>query len=560
MRKVDLHVHSTCSDGSLSPSELVDLGIQKGLAAFALTDHDTIRGISEAKAYAAWLAEKGEAVPKIISGIEISTTTTIDGRDHEIHILGLAINEEDKNFQDKLAQLIDSREVRNQRMCELLTQGGFPINYEELKCTYTDCVITRAQFAQHMVTKGLVSSYKEAFERYIGNDCPYYVMRDRLTAAQAIELILEADGIPVLAHPFLYHLEENQVEKLVSTLADAGLLGIETIYSTHTLYQEQTARKLAARYSLMISGGSDFHGTLKPTIDLGSGKGHLSVPESVWLAMEDVKLHKVLFTDLDGTLFQTGSKISPALREGLEQTAKAGHRIVLSSGRILQSVLDAREELGIAFPNMYIIANNGALAYDCTTGTKLSGCDMRLSREDIRHMVEEADRFGLHIQGYTDDAIVCREWDDELRYYTGQLEMNVRFVPDIAEELKEGSYKLLLLHLTDRSRLEAFRKQLLPYCGDRIQLLFSNDKYLEVLPGKAGKGNALTFLQKYLHMPHSHTVAVGDEENDISMIQAAHMGVAMANAPQVVKEHANWVTTGDNNHDGVLDVLKRWFL
>jgi Cof subfamily protein (haloacid dehalogenase superfamily) len=209
---------------------------------------------------------------------------------------------------------------------------------------------------------------------------------------------------------------------------------------------------------------------------------------------------------------------------------------------------------------MYVVANNGALAYDCNKGMKLSGCDIKLEQKDIRHIVGEADRFGLHIQGYTDSAIVCRKWDEELRFYTGFQVLDVQLVEDIADFLAEGSYKLLLLHLTDRSRLEAFRDHMLTFCGDRIHLIFSNDKYLEVLPGAAGKGNALTFMQRYLHMPHSHTVAVGDEENDISMIQAASVGVAMANAPEVVKQSADWVTTRDNNHDGVLEVLERWFL
>jgi Cof subfamily protein (haloacid dehalogenase superfamily) len=544
----------------MSPRELVEYGIKKGLAAFALTDHDTVLGVSEAMAFARECRERGEAAPEVVPGIEFSTAYQVDGREVDIHILGLCIEYGAEGFSESLGELIDCRTDRNRRMCQVLTEAGFPIVYEELAAAYSDCVITRVHFARYMLEKGYVGSLKEAFERYIGDDCPYYVPRRKVSCAQAINLILAADGIPVLAHPFLYHLEMDQIDALVAELSGEGLLGIEGIYSTHSLYQEQAVRKLASKYSLLLSGGSDFHGSAKPTIDLGSGKGHLVVPEEIWDRIRDVKEHRVLFTDLDGTLLQRGSRISDELREGLRKAALAGQRIVLSSGRILQSVLDVREEQGIAFPRMCVVANNGALAYDCDKGVKLSGCDMRLSQEDIRYIIKEADRFGLHIQGYTDSEIVCREWDDELRYYTGKLEMNVHLVEDIADFLSEGSYKLMVLHLTDRSRLEAFREYLLPYCGDRIQLLFSNDRYLEVLPGAAGKGNALNFMQRYLHMPHSHTVAVGDEENDISMIEGASLGVAMANAPKMVKQSADWVTTRDNNHNGVLEVLERWFI
>jgi Cof subfamily protein (haloacid dehalogenase superfamily) len=534
--------------------------MEKGLASFALTDHDTVLGVAEAIAYAKELRERGAAAPEVVPGIEFSTAYTIGGKVHDIHILGLAIDYQAVDFDDKLSEVLDSRTARNKRMCQKLTEAGMPVVYEELEAGYSDCVITRVHFARYMIEKGYVSSIREAFERYIGDGCQCYLPRKKVSSAQAIDMILEADGIPVLAHPFLYHLEMDQIDTLVADLTNEGLLGIEGIYSTHTLYQEQVVRKLAGKYSLLLSGGSDFHGSAKPMIDMGSGKGHLVVPEDIWLRIRDVKQHKVLFTDLDGTLLRTGSTISDDLRDGLQKVAMAGHRIVLSSGRMLRSVLNVRDSLGIAFPNMYVVANNGALAYDCDKGMKLSGCDIKLGQEDIRHIVGEADRFGLHIQGYTDTAIVCRKWDDELRYYTGFQALDVQLVEDIADFLAEGSYKLLLLHLTDRSRLEAFRDHILTFCGDRIQLVFSNDKYLEVLPGEAGKGNALAFMQRYLHMPHSHTVAVGDEENDISMIQKASVGVAMVNAPEVVKQSADWITTRDNNHDGMLEVLERWFI
>ena len=275
MFPIDLHVHSSCSDGTLSPTELVDYAMEKGLAAFALTDHDTVDGLEEAIEYAAGL--RSHVVPEVIPGIELSSE--YQGRD--IHVVGLYIDYRDKAFRGKLREFVDSRTARNQKMCSLLQQAGVPVTYEELIKAYPDSVITRAHYARFMLEKGYVKSMQEAFDRYVGDHAPCFIPREKITPAQAVQLILRAGGVPVLAHPILYHMSEEHLDKLVKELKEAGLMGIEAIYSTYTAADERRIRALAAKYELLISGGSDFHGANKPGLDLGAGYGKLFVPQTL---------------------------------------------------------------------------------------------------------------------------------------------------------------------------------------------------------------------------------------------------------------------------------------
>ena len=273
MKAVDLHTHSTKSDGSYSPSELVDYAAQKGLAAIALTDHDTTAGLDEAILHAAENAPELEVVP----GIEFSTE--YEGRD--IHIVGLYIDYHSTVFEKEIQEFIDSRIQRNIRMCEKLTQTGIPVTYEQLQLEFVGAVITRAHYAKHLLSGGYVKSIKEGFERYIGDRAPCFVPREKVTPGQAVRLILKAGGIPILAHPILYRMSDARLRKLVEEIKESGLIGIEAIYSTYAASEERDIRRIAADYNLCISGGSDFHGTNKPGLDLGTGYGHLFVPEEV---------------------------------------------------------------------------------------------------------------------------------------------------------------------------------------------------------------------------------------------------------------------------------------
>lgn len=313
---VDLHVHSTCSDGTFTPEELVDYAIKKGLTAFALTDHDTVSGLDRAIHYAESLCQAeasssvtastgspsvpsegtsvskysnaafsdtdsfsnhGVQIPQVIPGIELSTE--YQGRD--IHMVGLFIDYHQPDFAHYLEDFIHSRENRNKKMCALLREHGIDITYEALLAEFPGAVITRAHFARFLLSHGYIQSLKEAFDRYVGDRCPCFVPREKVTPAQAVELILGAGGIPVLAHPILYHMSDDRLEALVAELKSIGLVGIEAIYSTYNTAEERQIRGLASKYGLKISGGSDFHGANKPKIDLGTGWGKLCVPDEV---------------------------------------------------------------------------------------------------------------------------------------------------------------------------------------------------------------------------------------------------------------------------------------
>ena len=282
MRGIDLHTHSKCSDGTYSIKELMDYAHEKNLAAIALTDHDTVDGLDEASSYVKENYPDMEFVP----GIEFSTVE--EGKD--VHIVGLYIDHHNEEFKKKLGQFIDSRTVRNKKMCRKLSEeAGIPISYEELTGSFPGAVLTRAHYAKFMVDRGYAKSRNEVFDKYIGDNCPYYVEREKISPEEAISYVLEAGGVPVLAHPILYHLSDRKLDALVARLKNAGLKGIEAIYSTYSPSEERRIKELAAKYDLLISGGSDFHGANKPKIDLGIGMGKLFVPEDLLIPIKKAR-------------------------------------------------------------------------------------------------------------------------------------------------------------------------------------------------------------------------------------------------------------------------------
>lgn len=277
IRTVDLHVHSDKSDGSFTPSQLVDMAADKGLCAFALTDHDTTAGVKEA--VAAGLQKGIEVIP----GIEFSTE--YHGKD--IHIVGLFIDEDAPVFQAHLDKFVHARVGRNRKMCEKLRADGIDISYEKLLEAFPGSVITRGHYSRYLLDHGYVKSLPEAFDRYLGDHTKYFVPREKISPADAVRLILKVKGIPVLAHPMLYHMGRDALNQLIVTLKEAGLVGIEAIYSTHSAGEERQVRQLAAKYGLLISGGSDFHGKSKPNLEMGTGYGRLFIPEDVLTAIRE---------------------------------------------------------------------------------------------------------------------------------------------------------------------------------------------------------------------------------------------------------------------------------
>ena len=279
MRAIDLHTHTCKSDGSYTPTELVDYAIEKNLAAVAITDHDSIEGLDEAVAHAATLKERGLPSVEVIPGIEFSTKY----EKQDVHIVGLYISYDGQAFQDALGGFVDSRINRNRKMCANLQGAGIDITYEKLLAMYPDAVITRAHYASYLLENGYVKSRQDAFARYLGDHTKYFVPREKVTPAQAVELIVKAGGVPILAHPPLYHMGNDRLDALVSFLKADGLMGIEVFYSTYSNQDVRDMQRLADKYELLVSGGSDFHGANKPGLDLGCGYGRLFVPEeALW--------------------------------------------------------------------------------------------------------------------------------------------------------------------------------------------------------------------------------------------------------------------------------------
>ena len=271
MDRIDLHTHSTASDGSMTPSELVRHAASCGLRAVALTDHDTTVGLSEAQ------QEANEAGIELVHGVELATWQDKT----ELHIVGLDINERDPQFQDAMALMQQIREDRNNQMIARMQAAGVDITPEKLHAKEGTGVLTRANFAGYLLSVGFVKSIKEAFDRYLGDGKPFYIPRTKTSPKDAIELIKQAGGIPVLAHPMLYKLGKNTLEKYVKMMTDWGLEAMEVYYSTNTPSDDLYLRHLANHYHLKYSGGSDFHGTYKPHIQIGTGKGRLVVPYDI---------------------------------------------------------------------------------------------------------------------------------------------------------------------------------------------------------------------------------------------------------------------------------------
>lgn len=271
MPYIDLHTHTTASDGTFTPSALVDYAISKNLAAIAITDHDTVDGLAPAKNHLGLNTSL-----EIISGIEFSTNAPYLKSD--IHILGLYIDETDPHFTHALLDIVNSRNERNLKMVEKLCDIGLKITMEDVIRNSTNGIITRAHFGKALLQKGYIKNLSEAFTKYIGTGCVGFIPRRKLSPEKAIQMIVDCGGIAVLAHPTLYHLNLRELDSLIQELVKSGLKGIEGIYSLYNKSEINYLQDFANQYGLLITGGSDFHGNNKVGIDLGVGRGQLKTP------------------------------------------------------------------------------------------------------------------------------------------------------------------------------------------------------------------------------------------------------------------------------------------
>lgn len=269
--------------------------------------------------------------------------------------------------------------------------------------------------------------------------------------------------------------------------------------------------------------------------------------------MEKQANPKIFFTDLDGTLLTTDKKITPATMDALQQWTEAGNKLALSSGRAIESVNHVRTTLGLNFPGMYLIGCNGSEIYDCSSNTVVSRTALTFPQTAL--IMETARQQKVHCHTYTDTHIVSPADTEELRYYRRGILTPTIICENVLDALDKEPCKCIAIEIHDKEKLERFRQTLLPLVKDEVSLLYSNDQYLEIFPGSSGKGSAIGKLCSLLHIPLSHTMAAGDEANDISMLQSAAIGIAMSNAKDYVKQAADLVTETDNDHDGLAPIL-----
>lgn len=264
---------------------------------------------------------------------------------------------------------------------------------------------------------------------------------------------------------------------------------------------------------------------------------------------------KILFTDMDGTLLNDKKEISAQVKASLDAYHQRGNILVLTSGRPLSSILEVRDKLGLSYQNSYIIAYNGSLTYHCDSAAPVE--EHTICLEDVRMIMELSRSLHIHCHTYEHDCIFCEHETPELAFYRQHIHLPFQVVPDIPSALSGPPYKLIAIHLSDHDLLENLQKEVLSKTAGRISAVFSNDRYLEFYPAASGKGNAVVSLCQKLAIPICDSAAIGDESNDLSMIEAAGLGCAMANAKENVKAAADFITQKDNNHDGICELLDR---
>lgn len=281
MKLIDLHTHSTFSDGSMTPDELVCHAKQHGLSAVALTDHDSVSGIDEA-------LKAGEKYGiEVVPGIEFSVQSKT-----ETHILGYYIDYKSPLLRRALDSVMDSRNARMRRTEQKLRELGFDVTLDEALALAPDGMVGRAHFARVMMNKGMVESVNEAFLKYLGSGKPAYDNTQSLSAYDAVKLINDLGGVSFVAHPHLIRLGDAELTELLKDLKEYGLDGIEGYYNEYTPEMQDYFQAKAKELVLAISGGTDFHAKMKPHIEIGIGQGNMQIPYSVLEGIKNIKNNK----------------------------------------------------------------------------------------------------------------------------------------------------------------------------------------------------------------------------------------------------------------------------
>lgn len=271
MREIDLHVHTTASDGTESPRETVEIAKANGIKAIAITDHDTVLGCREA------MEAGAELGVEVVPGIEFGTKYGI-----AVHMLGYYLDLDAPALTEMTRSIVEDRDQRNEKTVKLMQENGINVSYEEMKQRFGE-VIGRPHFAHILMEAGLAESVPDAFSRLLGKGMKYHQYRHTLEIEEVIECIVNSGGVAVLAHPFQYKKNDAELRELIEHCMKFGLKGMECRYSGYSDEQVAYLEALAEEYGLVKTGGSDFHGENKPRIKLGYGiDDNLSVPYS-WL-------------------------------------------------------------------------------------------------------------------------------------------------------------------------------------------------------------------------------------------------------------------------------------
>lgn len=256
---LDLHIHTTASDGSLTPTQVVQLARKKGFSLIAVTDHDTMGGVAEA-------LEAGKKYNvDVVPGVEISSGVTL-----EVHMLGYGMSPDHPVMKAMMEDMRAARVERMERIIENLQKMGVPITVEEVEAV-AGGAIGRPHIAQVLIAHGLVPDVRTAFREYIGVGAKAYVERRKMTSEQVVANIRDAGGVPVLAHGGLLRISEVELNQWIDSMAKKGLMGLECYHNAHTPQMERLLRAAAERNGLLVTGGSDFHGASRPDVEMGTG-------------------------------------------------------------------------------------------------------------------------------------------------------------------------------------------------------------------------------------------------------------------------------------------------
>lgn len=268
--------------------------------------------------------------------------------------------------------------------------------------------------------------------------------------------------------------------------------------------------------------------------------------------------NKILFVDLDATLLCDDKSVSKRNREAIRQMLAEGHYIALATGRPVESGRIVARELGLTLPGCYMVAFNGAVLYDCSADCVLLKRSIPI--DVVQELFERAKKAGIYVQTYTNTDIITMKHTRELDYYREKSKLSYKLSDNVLDLLEEEPQKVLMIALEHGERLIKFRKENLRWEQGKCNSFFSCTEYLEYCPLDTSKGTGVEYLTQILNMPIDATVAVGDEQNDIAMLKAAHIGVAMKNGIQELKDIADYVTENDNNHDAIAEVIEKFIL